>query len=296
MIVSEKRKKQWKSASRRRKEKIQRLKQSAPKKYSEVRVGLSRSSRKTYSKKANARSDSTKLARYHRLLNKFDKSRHLITYKMDRTRNRNLKRALEKSKRNKYESKALEILADLSDIQRSNFLLYDKNFEELDVQIDGQDFPIQVSKMIKKNEDGEMMTYRLPFAGQGFNRSVLLVNIEEKCIYYWGKKTITHPDINMVNIRSEPKNCEKDWGTITLMEYFETNHFFEFRNGQNYSLQNFGLWHAIRQKIRRTCNLRDDKLQAQTIRAYETYDHDFLVDRGTYVNCTCQRCQERGLV
>ena len=296
MTVSEKRKKQWKLASRRRKEKIQRLKQSTPKKYSQVRVGLSRSNRKTYSKKANAGSDSTKLARYHRLLNKFDKNRQLIKYKMDRTRNRSLKIALEKSKRNAHDSKALEILADLSNIQKNNFLLYDKNFEELHVQIDGQDFSVQVSKLIKENKDGEVITYRLPFAGQGYNRSVLLVSIEAKCIYYWGKKTITHPDINMINIRKEPRNCEKDWGTITLMKYFEENNFFEFTDGRNYSLQNFGLWHAIRRKIRDSCDLRDNKLQAQTIRAYDTYDHDFLVDRGTYVNCTCQRCQERGLI
>ena len=67
------------------------------------------------------------------------------------------------------------------------WLRYDQNFESLDVQIRGKSFPVQVSKLIKKYEDGQLVTYRLPFAGQGRNRSVLLVDINAKCIYYWGK-------------------------------------------------------------------------------------------------------------
>ena len=175
-------------------------------------------------------------------------------------------------------------------------LRYDRKFENLDVQIRGKSFPIQVSSLVKKYEDGQSITYRLPFAGQGRHRSVLLVDVNDKCIYYWGKRTITHPGIKMINIRKQPKNCEQNWGTITLMEYLDKNDFFEFRHGQNYSLQNFGIWHAIRKQIRNTCELRHDDMKSQTIREYEAYDHDFGVDRGFRVNCKCQRCQDRGLI
>ena len=170
---------------------------------------------------------------------------------------------------------------------------YDHDFEDFNVSIDGKDFPIHVSKLTKKMEDGLCVEYRTPFAGQGYNRSVLLVNIREKTIYYWGKKTITDGDIKLVNIRKQPGNCDQDWGSISLMEYLEKKNFFP---GQSYSLRNYGLWHAIRNKIRRTCHLRSEGLTSKTIEEYEIYHHDFLVDRGTIINCKCERCSSRGLL
>ena len=123
MTASEKRKKQWKQASRNRKEMIKTYKLSTPKKYQQARVGLNRSNRKVYSNKVNSGSAPAKLARYHRLLNKFDKNRRLIEYKIDTTRDRSLMRALDKAKRNKVDSKCLEILADLAEIQKSSVIM-----------------------------------------------------------------------------------------------------------------------------------------------------------------------------
>ena len=124
MTESEKRKIQWRDASRRRKETIKTYKLSNTKKYTQVRAALSRSKRKIYSKKANAGTSAAKLARYHRTLNKFDKKRRLLAFKMKTTRNRSLNVAIKKASRNKEDSKALELLADLSNLQKENYFLY----------------------------------------------------------------------------------------------------------------------------------------------------------------------------
>ena len=120
VLVSDKRKHQWKQASRKRKENLQKLKLSTPKKYAKVRVGLNRSSRKLYARKANDGSDETKLARYHCALNKFEKHRNLIEYKLRTTRGRDLSLAMEKSRNNKDDLKALEALRDLVELQTQN--------------------------------------------------------------------------------------------------------------------------------------------------------------------------------
>ena len=123
MTASDKRRKQWKDASRTRKQKIQSYKLSTPKKYQHARTCLNHSNRKVYSKKANSGAPSSKLARYHRLLNKFDRNRRLIQFKINATRDRSLKRAIDKAKCNTESSKALQIVFDLAEIQKENFLM-----------------------------------------------------------------------------------------------------------------------------------------------------------------------------
>ena len=47
-----------------------------------------------------------------------------LRFKMKTTRNRSLNVAIKKAMRNKEDSKALELLADLSNLQKENYFLY----------------------------------------------------------------------------------------------------------------------------------------------------------------------------
>ena len=166
----------------------------------------------------------------------------------------------------------------------------------LDISYRKKEISVYVPKLVRQWENGEHVTYRRPFAGQGCNRSVLLVDVPGKKVYYWGKKQITHAEITLVNIRKQPKNCDGDWGSIELEKYFDTNRFLSFHNGQNYFLQNCGAWHVIRNRLSRVFHLQSESRRLQKAKEYKIYDHDRMVDRGRIKNCKCDRCNERGII
>ena len=86
MTASDKRKQQWRDASRKRKQKIRTLKLESPKQYERIRTGLDRSKQKVYTNTVNSGQNDMKLKRYIRALNKFQKNRAVIMRRIKNTR------------------------------------------------------------------------------------------------------------------------------------------------------------------------------------------------------------------
>ena len=137
MTASDKRKQQWRDASRKRKQKIRTLKLESPKQYERIRTGLDRSKQKVYTNTVNSGQNDMKLKRYIRALNKFQKNRAVIMRRIKNTRNLSLNLAIEKAKRNKADTKGLESLRDMVELQMPNFFFYDLEFEKLRIKYDG---------------------------------------------------------------------------------------------------------------------------------------------------------------
>ena len=95
-----------------------------------------------------------------------------------------------------------------------------------------------IPKSILDEKDGNQ--YFHDFGSRGPGRSPLLLDIDNKTVYYWHRKTITHEVVRMVNVRQVPSNDTNDYGAMTLYDYLCNSSKPYF----NYAHLNFD-WHAL---------------------------------------------------